>query len=307
VKLVLFDDFRPGVLDGEVVFPIDELLDLDRAVHPQDRIVEVIARFAELRPAIEALVAGGPGLPLTDIRLRPPLPRPGKIICARANYREGSDREPWPMDAFLKSPEAVIGPGDTVVLPERLHDVFHHEAELAVVIGTEASNVPADAVMNHVFGYTGFMDVSARKGIGRPDGASFLGKSYDTFAPLGPAIVTADEIPDPHVLRVRYWVNGEPRHDYNTSDIEHGVPEFLEFVSSVMTLRPGDVVAMGTNHQQVGPLQHGDVAVLDIEGVGRMTVDVIDPLQRTWAREIDQEIATKVRQSLVVPDAASTP
>jgi 2-keto-4-pentenoate hydratase/2-oxohepta-3-ene-1,7-dioic acid hydratase in catechol pathway len=307
VKLVLFDDFRPGVLDGDVVCPIDELVDFDRAAHPQDRIVEIITRFVAMRPAVEALVAGGATLPVTEIRLRPPLPRPGKIICARANYREGSDREPWPMDAFLKSPEAVIGPGDTVVLPERLHDVFHHEAELAVVIGKEASNVPAGAVMDHVFGYTGFMDVSARKGIGRPDGASFLGKSYDTFAPLGPVIVTADEIPDPHVLQVRYWVNGEPRHDYNTSDIEHGVPEFLEFVSSVMTLRPGDVVAMGTNHQQVGPLQHGDVAVLDIEGIGRMTVDVIDPLQRTWARQIDQEIATKVRQSLVVPDAASTP
>lgn len=307
MKLVLFDDFRPGVLDGDVVCPIDELFDLDRAAHPQDRIVEVITRFAELRPAIEALGAGGARLPVADIRLRPPLPRPGKIVCARANYREGSDREPWPMDAFLKSPEAVIGPGGTVVLPERLHDVFHHEAELAVVIGEEASNVPAGAVMDHVFGYTGFMDVSARKGIGRPDGASFLGKSYDTFAPLGPAIVTADEIPDPHVLQVRYWVNGDPRHDYNTSDIEHGVPEFLEFVSSVMTLRPGDVVAMGTNHQQVGPLQHGDRAVLDIEGIGRLTVDVIDPLQRTWSREIDQDIATKVRQSLVVPDASSTP
>ena len=307
MKLVLFDDFRPGVLDGDVVFPIDELLDLDRAAPPQDRIVDVIARFPALRPAIEAHVAAGAPVPLSEVRLRPPLPRPGKIICARANYREGSDREPWPMDAFLKSPEAVIGPGDTVVLPERLHDVFHHEAELAVVIGKQASNVPADAVMDHVFGYTGFMDVSARKGIGRPDGASFIGKSYDTFAPLGPAIVTADEIPDPHVLQVRYWVNGEPRHDYNTSDIEHGVPEFLEFVSSVMTLCPGDVVAMGTNHQQVGPLQDGDLAVLEIEGIGRLTVDVVDPLQRTWAREIDQEIATKVRQPLVVPDASSVP
>jgi 2-keto-4-pentenoate hydratase/2-oxohepta-3-ene-1,7-dioic acid hydratase in catechol pathway len=305
--LVLFDDFRPGVLDGDVVCPIDDLLDLDGAAHPQDRIVDVIVRFPELRPAIEAQIGAGARLPVTDIRLRPPLPRPGKVICARANYREGSDREPWPMDAFLKSPEAVIGPGDTVVLPERLHDVFHHEAELAVVIGKEASNVPADAVMDHVFGYTGFMDVSARKGIGRPDGASFLGKSYDTFAPLGPAIVTVDEVPDPHVLQVRYWVNGELRHDYNTSDIEHGVREFLAFISSVMTLRPGDVVAMGTNHQQIGPLQNGDHAVLEIDGLGRLEVDVVDPRQRTWARQIDQEIATKVRQSLVVPDATSGP
>lgn len=307
MKLVLFDDYRPGVLAGDVVCPIDELLGVDPATRPQDRIVDIIERFPELRPVIEAHLATCSQVPLAEIRLRPPLPRPGKIICARANYREGSDREPWPMDAFLKSPEAVIGPGDTVVLPERLHDVFHHEAELAVVIGREASNVPADAVMDHVFGYTGFMDISARKGIGRPDGASFLGKSYDTFAPLGPAIVTAEEIPDPHVLRVRYWVNGQIRHDYNTSDIEHGVPEFLEFISSVMTLRPGDVVAMGTNHQQIGPVQDGDLAVLEIDGIGRLTVDVVDPLKRTWAREVDHEIATKVRQSLAAPGTSSFP
>lgn len=307
MKLVLFDDYRPGVLVGDRVCPIDEPLAVDLATRPQDRIVDIIERFPELRPVIEAHLATGATVPRAEIRLRPPLPRPGKIICARANYREGSDREPWPMDAFLKSPEAVIGPGDTVVLPERLHNVFHHEAELAVVVGKEASNVPADAVMDHVFGYTGFMDISARKGIGRPDGASFLGKSYNTFAPLGPAIVTADEIPDPHVLQVRYWVNGEIRHDYNTSDIEHGVPEFLEFVSSVMTLRPGDVVAMGTNHQQIGPVQDGDLAVLEIDGIGRLEVDVADPLKRTWAREVDNEIATKVRQSLVVPDASSVP
>jgi 2-keto-4-pentenoate hydratase/2-oxohepta-3-ene-1,7-dioic acid hydratase in catechol pathway len=307
VKLILFDDYRPGVLDGDVVCPLDALFDLDPAMRPQDRIVEVIERFADLRPTIEAHLATGATMPLAEVRLRPPLPRPGKIICARANYREGSDRAPWPMDAFLKSPEAVIGPGETVVLPERLHDVFHHEAELAVVIGRETTNVPADAVMDHVFGYTGFMDVSARKGIGRPDGASFLGKSYNTFAPLGPAIVTADEIPDPHVLQVRYWVNGDLRHDYNTSDIEHGVPEFLEFLSSVMTLRPGDLVAMGTNHQQIGPLQDGDLAVLEIDGIGSLTVNVEDPLRRTWARELDQEIATKVRQSLAGPDASSIP
>ena len=307
MKLVLFDDYRPGVLDGDAISPIDELLDLDPAARAQDRIVDVIERFPDLRPAIEAHLATGSQVPVAEVRLRPPLPRPGKIICARANYREGSNREPWPMDAFLKSPEAVIGPGDTVVLPRRLHDVFHHEAELAVVIGKETSNVPADAVMDHVFGYTGFMDVSARKGIGRPDGASFLGKSYDTFAPLGPAIVTADEIPDPHVLQVRYWVNGEIRHDYNTSDIEHGVPEFLEFISSVMTLRPGDVVAMGTNHQQIGPLQNGDLAVLEIDSIGRLTVDVVDQLQRTWVREVDHAIATKVRQSLAAPDTSSVP
>jgi len=293
-------DFPPPFSTDEVVGP-------PTSPHPQDRIVDVIERFAELRPAIEAHLATAPAVPIGEVALRPPLPRPGKIICARANYREGTDREPWPMDAFLKSPEAVIGPGDTVVLPERQHTIFHHEAELAVVIGRKATNVPSHLVMDHVFGYTGFMDISARKGIGRPDGAGFLGKSYDTFAPLGPAVVTADEIPDPHVLQVRYWVNDELRHDYNTGDIEHGVPEFLEFVSSVMTLCPGDVVSMGTNHQQIGPVQDGDVAVLEIDGIGRLSVNVVDPLHRVWPREIDQEVATKVRRPLATPHSASIP
>lgn len=288
MKLVLFDDFRPGILDGDSVEAL-EVADLPPG--PQDRMVDVMRRIGELRTT-------GDRLPLGEVRLRAPLPRPGKIVCARANYREGSDREPWPMDAFLKSPEAVIGPGDTVVLPERQHRVFHHEAELAVVIGEEMTDVAPERVMDHVFGYTGFMDISAREGIGRPDGASFLGKSYNTFAPLGPAIVTADEIPDPHALQVHYWVNDDLRHDYNTSDIEHGVPEFLAFISSVMTLCPGDVVAMGTNHQQIGPVQDGDVAVLEIDGVGRLTVNVTDPLHRVWPRQVDQGIATKVRQSL---------
>ena len=297
MKLVLFDDFRPGLLDGDTV----QALDIgDLPALPQDRMVDLIRHFP-------ALPAAGERLALSDVRLRAPLPRPGKIVCARANYKEGSDREPWPMDAFLKSPEAVIGPGDTVVLPERQHRVFHHEAELAVVIGNEMTNVAPEQVMEHVFGYTGFMDISARQGIGRADGASFLGKSYDTFAPLGPAIVTADEIPDPHCLQVRYWVNDELRHDYNTSDIEHGVPEFLAFVSSVMTLRPGDIVAMGTNHQQVGPIQDGDVGVLAIDGIGRLTVSVTDPLRRVWPRQIDEEMANKVRQSLATQTSSGTP
>lgn len=300
MKLVLFDDFRPGVLVGDAVVPIDDVIGAHPEAGPQDRMVDLIVRWPDVGLLIEAEVAAaigtGNALPLHSVRLRPPLPRPGKIVCARANYREGSDRAPWPMDAFLKSPEAVIGPGDTIVLPERLHPVFHHEAELAVVVGRTMAAVPAAAVTDHVFGYMGFMDISARKGIGRADGASFLGKSYDTFAPLGPALVTADEVADPHALQVRYWVNGELRHDYNTSDIEHRVPEFLEFVSSVMTLCPGDVVAMGTNHQQIGPIQHGDVAVLDIDGLGRLTVDVSDPLRREWPRELDQELAAKVRQ-----------
>ena len=295
MRIIFYDDFLPGLIadDGSVA----AISSLSAHEHPQDVLVELISRFDQMKEELEQASHRGGGMPLSDVRLRPPVPRPGKLLCARGNYRENSEREPWPLDAFLKSPDAVTGPGDTVRLPTRDHPVFHHEAELAVVIGTEGKDFPADEAMSHVFGYTAFMDVSARKGIGRKDGASFLGKSYDTFAPLGPCILTSDEMTDPHSLQVRYFVNDEPRHDYNTADMEHPIPNLLEFLASVMTLKPGDVVSCGTNHQQIGPLQHGDVARIEIEKIGEFFVDVEDPLKRVWERTIDQEMAHRVRQA----------
>jgi len=296
MRVVFYDEFVPGLIadDGSVV-RIDRLRPGHE--HPQDVLVELITRFDDLRDDLEQVARRGGGIPATEVRLRSPVPRPGKLVCARGNYRENSQREPWPLDAFLKSPDAVIGPGDTVRLPAREHPVFHHEAELAVVIGAEGKDFGAGEAMAHVFGYAAFMDVSARKGLGRQDGASFLGKSYDTFAPMGPCVLTRDEVEDPHSLRVRYFVNDEPRHDYNTSDMEHPIPELLEFLASIMTLRSGDVVACGTNHQQIGPLQHGDVARIAIERIGEFSVTVDDPLRRSWARKIDQEMARRVRQA----------
>ena len=178
------------------------------------------------------------------------------------NYREGTDRPLQILDLFFKSPEAIAGPGDTVVLPPHQADIFHHEGELAVVIGREAKDLTPREAMDAVFGYVAFNDISAR-GLGRSGINSFLGKSFDTFAAFGPWIVTKDEIPDPQTLHVTVDVNGERRQDYSTSDMERPVPELMTYISSVTTLHPGDVICCGTNHQGLGSMQDGDEVVTD--------------------------------------------
>jgi 2-keto-4-pentenoate hydratase/2-oxohepta-3-ene-1,7-dioic acid hydratase in catechol pathway len=188
----------------------------------------------------------------------------------------------------------VIGPGGTVVLPDHDVTIFHHEAELALVIGKRAKDLPADErAMDAVAGYTCAIDVSGR-GLGRI-GPSRIGKSFDTFTPLGPAIVTTDEIADPQNLTVTLSVNGEQRQHYSTADMEYSVGEVLAFISGFMTLVPGDVILCGTNHQGLGAIQDGDAIEMSIEGVGELAVAVSDPRQREWPRGIDEEMAARQR------------
>ena len=115
---------------------------------------------------------------------------------------------------------------------------------------------------------------------------SWLGKSFDTFAPIGPCIVTADEVPEANDLVVRFWNDGQLRHNYNTDDMEHRVPELVEFASTIMTLNTGDLIACGTNHEGLGALQDGETVEIEIERIGRMSLKVADPLKRDWERGI---------------------
>ena len=227
-------------------------------------------------------------MPEDSVRLRPPLPRPGKILACIANYWEHAQREPRPLNMFLKSSDAVVGPGDTIVLPEFTEPwIFMHEAELALVFKGPAKMVAADDWQSAVFGYTSMIDVSAR-GEGRRTWktGSWLGKSFDTFAPIGPCIVTADEIADPNDLHVRFWNGDQLRHNYNTDDMEHHVPELVAFATRIMTLNSGDVIACGTNHEGLGALQDGETVTIEIAGIGRMSLDVRDPLGREWERGV---------------------
>ena len=292
MKLCLFEtNDAPGerrtgaVVDGGVAELTAALGDA-AALPPQARMEAVIDGFEGLRAAFERVAAGGPSHADGSFRLRAPLPRPGKILCCIGNYWEHAEREPRPLNMFLKSPDAVIGPGDTIVLPSTTDPwVFQHEAELAIVIGKTADHVAAEDAADYIFGYVNFMDVSAREINPNGNSSFFWQKSWDTFAPMGPAIVTRDEIEDAQDLRVQLWVNGEVRQDLSTSDMGRTCEEVLEFASWITTLQPGDVVSTGTNHVGLGPIQDGDVVDMEIEGLERLTVNVVDAWKRMWPRK----------------------
>ena len=197
---------------------------------------------------------------------------------------DGTRDEPAPINAFHKSPSAIIGNGDTMVLPDIPAGVFEGEAELALVIGKRASNVSAVDAMDYVFGYTCFIDGSARALL--PAGNTFYQmKSRDTFAPIGPFLVTKDEIADPQKLHVQLWNNGVIMQDFNTDDMAHMIPRCVEWVSSIHALEPGDILATGTNHRGLSAFQDGDKVELEIERLGTLTFNVKDDLKRTWSRE----------------------
>jgi hypothetical protein len=168
---------------------------------------------------------------------------------------DGTLKEKPHINAFHKASNAIIGDGDTMVLPDAPASVFEGEAELALVIGKRATRVPASDAMSYIFGYTGFIDGSAR-GLPPPGNVFFQMKSRDTFAPTGPWIVTADEIADPQNLNITLTNNGAVMQKFNTSDMAHHIPRCIEWLSSIHTLEPGDIVATGTNHRGLNPV-HG--------------------------------------------------
>lgn len=294
MKLVLFETGektpqRPGLLTDRGVIDISAVA---RSNYTPQLVMEgIIDDFNWLRPKFEELEKNATALPLQSVRLRAPLPRPHKILCALANYWEHAQREPRPLNMFMKNPDAVIGPGDTISLPSFTDPwIFMHEAELALVMRGPSKSVKRENWRDAVFGYTCFIDVTAR-GEGRrtwpaSQPMSWLGKSFDTFAPLGPCIVTADEIENPNDLHVRFWNDGQLRHNYNTDDMEHHVPELVEFATTVMTMKSGDIIACGTNHEGLGALQNGETVEIEVQGIGRMALHVVDPLKRTWERGV---------------------
>src|SRR5215469_6493056 len=285
MKLLYFDDYKLGVLKGNNVVDVSSVVRDIPHVGPGDLINGLIERFAQYRGRLEDAAASTQGVPLSSVRIRPPLPRPVNIDAMAVNYMEdGTRKEPAPINAFHKSPGSVIGDGDTMVLPDVPATIFEGEAELALVIGRRATNVPAARAMEYVFGYLNFIDGSARGLL--PAGNTFYQmKSRETFAPMGPYILTADEVKDPHNLQVRLWVNGTLMQNYNTSDMAHKIPRCIEWVTSIHPLEPGDVLALGTNHRGLNPFQDGDLVELETEPLGRLHVKVRDDLKRTWARE----------------------
>src|SRR5712675_3229490 len=284
MKILFFDDFRLGVLKGDTVGDVSKTVKGIPHTGPHDLINGLIEHFAEYRKKLEKAAAGGRGIPVKKVKIRPPLPKPHNIDCMAVNYMEdGTRAEPAPINAFHKSPTSVIGPGDTMILPDVPATIFEGEAEFAVVIGKRAKNVKAADAMSHVFGYVNFIDGSAR-GLPPPGNVFYQMKSRDTFAPLGPWIVTADEIADPQNLNITLTNNGQVMQKFNTDDMAHQIPRCIEWVSSIHTLEPGDILATGTNHRGLNSFMDGDKIELTVEKVGTLHFNVKDEHKRTWAR-----------------------
>jgi 2-keto-4-pentenoate hydratase/2-oxohepta-3-ene-1,7-dioic acid hydratase in catechol pathway len=285
MRLLFFDDFKLGILKGDTVVDVSDVVRDIPHTGPGDLMSGLIGHFSDYKGRLEAAANQGRGVPVSEVRIRPPLPKPTNIECMAVNYMEdGTRSEPAPINAFHKSPSSIIGDGDTMVLPDVPATIFEGEAEMALVIGKRASSVSPTEAMSYVFGYLNFIDGSAR-GLPPAGNTFYQMKSRDTFAPIGPFLVTADEIPDPNKLQVRLWVNGELKQNYNTSDMAHKIPRCLEWITSIHALEPGDIVATGTNHRGLSAFQNGDLIEIETEGLGRLRFRVQDDLKRTWARE----------------------
>jgi 2-keto-4-pentenoate hydratase/2-oxohepta-3-ene-1,7-dioic acid hydratase in catechol pathway len=277
VRLVVFDDSRLGLLRDSVVVDVSDLVGAGDASWPPVFLLHAIADFDRLRARLLDALRSRRGIAFERVRLRAPVVFPSKVIAAPVNYRlhieemrplvKGELHAIERYGLFLKAPSSLVGPEATVELPfpERRTD---HEVELGVVIGRTTRDVAMADAMPHVFGYTGVMDITVR---GDEDRSTR--KSFDTFTPVGPVLVTADEIPDPHALRLQLWVNGERRQDGNTRDMIWNVPKLVEYASHVMTLHPGDLLSTGTP-DGVGPLRPGDRVTMEVEGIGRISVKV---------------------------------
>jgi 2-keto-4-pentenoate hydratase/2-oxohepta-3-ene-1,7-dioic acid hydratase in catechol pathway len=227
--------------------------------------------------------ASGPAYELKQVKLLAPIPRPPKLICVGLNYRdhaaETKNEIPTVPTIFCKFPNVVIGPGDPIVLP-KISAKPDYEAEFAFVIGSGGRNIPASRAMEHVFGYTIVNDVSARD-YQMMTSQWMMGKTFDTFAPMGPWLVTADEIADPHALDIWLDLNGERLQSSNTRELIFKIPALVEFLSSVVTLEPGDVVSTGTpagvgfTRKPPRYLRAGEECVIGVQGIGELRNPVV--------------------------------
>lgn len=246
---------------------------------------ELLADWPRLKERARAALASGEVLPAESVKLLPPIPDPQKIICVGLNYadhaRESGMAPPPEPVLFSKFPSALIAAGEPIELPSVSKEV-DYEAELVVVIGSGGRNIPREEALDRVGGYCCGHDVSARDWqLRKPGGQWLMGKTFDTFAPIGPELVTPDEVGDPDQLDIKFRLNGELLQDSNTREFIFGVEEIIAYVSGVCTLVPGDIIFTGTP-SGVGAgrkppvfLKPGDVAEVEIEKLGILRNPVV--------------------------------
>jgi 2-keto-4-pentenoate hydratase/2-oxohepta-3-ene-1,7-dioic acid hydratase in catechol pathway len=275
MKLARFNQGQIGiVVDDQHLVDISAIAGVDPQEWPPIGATRVIAQFDALRPAIAQALPSLPRLALADVQLLTPVPWPNKVIAFPVNYHDHgremqANYRATHQGFFLKPNSSLSGAGEPVVLPNVPTREVHHESELGIVIGKQGRDIPRDQWREHVFGYACLLDMVVR---GREE--RVFRKAYDSFCPVGPWIVTADEVGDPTNLEMELWINGERRQHANTRDLVLDIPGMVEMASAVMTLYPGDIIASGTP-AGVGRVAAGDKIRIRIERVGEMTVDVV--------------------------------
>ena len=273
MKITRFNEGLVGIVVGERIVDVSDLLGHDVQAWPAVAMNRLIADFPRFRPALQA-ASQRDGVPLSSVTLRTPVPAASKVIAYPINYHAhgvemGRDTRANHLGFFLKPPSSLCGAGDDIVLPALQSRRIDHECELAIVIGKRCRDVPRADWAEVVFGYSCLMDIVVR---GKEERVAR--KAYDTFCPVGPWIVTADELGDPTALQGRLWVNDELRQDANTRDLVLDIPGMIEVASHIMTLEPGDIIACGTP-AGVGPIKGGDVVRIEFERIGSMTMKVV--------------------------------
>ena len=280
MKLASFGGGRIGVVVDDRLIDATVASSVSADFWPPVGMVKLIADFDRARPQLEALAQSEAGTPLSTADLECPILWPNKVIAFPANYHAHVEEmktgtgliSKFKADGqgfFLKSNSSLSGPREPIALPNIQGRQVHHECELAVIIGKGGRMISREDAMDHVFGYSCLLDIVVR---GQEE--RVMRKSYDTFCPLGPYIVTRDEVPRFDDIDLRLEVNGEVRQKANTRDLIVDIPDMIRMASSVMTLYPGDIIASGTP-AGVGPLKSGDKVKIVISPVGSMTLDVV--------------------------------
>jgi len=280
MKLVSFDGGRLGAVENGRIYDISDLSSVPVGAWPPVNMVALIASFAKHRSEIERRIAEEPSIDMTTVRLETPIQWPNKVVAFPANYQAHIDEQKragvliskFKADGqgfFLKANSSLSGPADPIVLPALPDRNIHHECELAVVIGKTGREISRAAALEHVFGYSCLLDIVVR---GKEE--RVMRKSYDSFCPVGPWIITADQITDHSDIELELKVNAELRQHANTRDLIVDIPEMIHMASAVMTLYPGDIIATGTP-SGVGPIKDGDTVSITIRDVGSMSLPVV--------------------------------
>lgn len=281
MRIALFDDYRVGAVQDELIYDLTPALP-GWTPGDEDFVNKFIKAYPHLQPALKSLVANGSGLPVKSVTFRAPAPKPRQLLAAPLNYQAHRDEMTGSLTSgagtadnlgfFLKAPGSISDPSSRVELPALAGRRMDFEAEIAVVVGRCARGIAPEDALKYVFGYTIILDMTLRMTETEREERT-MRKSYATFSPMGPWIVTSDEIADPSAITLKAWRNGELRQDATLRDLIVSVPQLLSRASHVLPLEPGDVYATGSP-AGVGQVTPGDTIVVDSPQIGRLELEI---------------------------------